>query len=234
MFDKETAGRPTVVFLARHGETVWNVERRFQGHRDSPLSERGREQARRLGERLASEPLTAVYASDLGRTIRTAEAVVAHHGLEVRTHPGLREIDTGVLTGLQRDDVMKVPEWEPILTRYRRRPAGQRMPEGESIDDVQVRGLAALREIAARHVGESIAVISHHVVVETIVAHALGVPIEELWLPHRGGNCFVSVLEVGSESITPRVIYDGCHVEDLAGLDGTKGEPDPGDAKAVG
>jgi broad specificity phosphatase PhoE len=108
------------------------------------------------------------------------------------------------------------------------------MPDGESVDDVQVRGLAALREIAARHVGESISVISHHVVVETLIAHALGVPIEELWLPHRGGNCFVSMLDVFPRSINPRVIYDGCHVEDLAGLDGTKGERDPGDAKAVG
>lgn len=233
MFEKPSPERPTVVFLARHGETVWNVERRFQGHQDSPLSERGREQAYRLGERLASEPLTAVYASDLGRTIRTAEAVAARHNLEVRTHVGLREIDTGIFTGLHRDDVKKVPEWEPILTRYRR-PAGQRMPAGESIDDVQARGLAALREIAARHVGESIAVISHHVVVETIVAHALGVPLEELWLPHRGGNCFLSVLEVYTESITPRVVYDGCHVEDLAGLDGTKGEPDLSESKAVG
>lgn len=57
MFEKRSDRLPAVVFLARHGETVWNVERRFQGQRDSLLSARGREQAPRLGQRLASEAL---------------------------------------------------------------------------------------------------------------------------------------------------------------------------------
>ena len=236
MFDKhaDSSETPTVVFLARHGETRWNVERRFQGHLDSPLTERGQEQARRLGERLAGERIAAVYSSDLGRTRNTAEFVARPHRLEVRPHPGLREIDTGDWTGLHREDVRVNPEWAPLLQVYRARPAEHRMPGGETIGEVQARALAALREIAARHRGEAVAVISHHVVVETLIAHALGVPLEQLWLPHRGGNCFVSVLDVYSEAMHPRVIYDGCHVADLAGLDGTKGEPEPpGEAKAT-
>src|SRR6476661_8354230 len=112
MFDKQEApGAPTIVFLARHGETLWNLERRFQGHGDSPLSERGLEQARRLGERLAGESLAAVYSSDLGRTRQTAEQVANRHGLEVQTHAGLREIDTGVWTGFHRAEVETKPEW---------------------------------------------------------------------------------------------------------------------------
>ena len=236
MFEKsaDSTELPTTVFLARHGETLWNVERRFQGHRDSPLSERGLEQARRLGERLAREPLAAVYASDLGRTRSTAEFVARPHGLEVRTHPGLREIDTGHWTGLHRDDVRANPAWAPMLQVYRERPAEHRMPGGETIGDVHARALVALREIAARHRGETIAVISHHVVVEMILAHALGFPLEQLWLPHRGGNCFLSVLHVYAETIDPRVIYDGAHVGDLIGIDGTKGEREPpGETKAT-
>ena len=235
MFESRTDQQPAIVYLARHGETVWNRERRFQGQLDSPLNERGHEQARRLGERLSAERLVAVYASDLGRTMQTAEYVATQHGLEVRPHPGLREIDTGEWTGLLRDDVRAVPEWAPMLKLYREHPVELRMPNGESIGDVQARGLAALNEIAAKHRGECVAVISHHVVVETIIGYALGVPLEDFWLPYRGGNCFLSVLEVFPERIHPRVIYDGCHVEDLAGLDGTKGEREPpSDAKAIG
>ena len=222
MFDKQEP--PTVVYLARHGETIWNVERRFQGAGDSPLSGRGIAQARRLGRRLAGGPLAAVYASDLGRARHTAELVAAPHRLPVRTHPGLREIDTGVWTGRLRSEVRQVPEWAVMIDVYRNRPWEHRMPGGESIADVQARALAALHEIAPNHVGQPIAVISHHVVVETIIAHALGLPLEELWLPHRGGNCFLSVLELTAASLRSRVIYDSCHIGELAGLDGTKGE----------
>src|SRR5690242_1187026 len=96
MFDMQPPSpAPTVIFLARHAETLWNVERRFQGHLDSDLTERGRQQAERLAERLASEPLAAVYSSDLGRSRTTAEVVASRHGLTVQTDPLLREINTG-------------------------------------------------------------------------------------------------------------------------------------------
>jgi broad specificity phosphatase PhoE len=232
MFENQPS---TIVLLARHGETLWNVERRFQGFQDSPLTDRGREQARRLADRLAREPIAAVYSSDLGRTIHTAEPVAAAHGLEVRPHPGLREIDTGIWTGRARDDVRANPEWEPMLRTYRRRPWEHRMPGGETVGEVQARGVAAVREVAAAYRGRTVAVVSHHVVVEVIVTHALGLPIERLWLPLRGGNCFLSTFEVRGDEILPRVLYDGCHVRDLAGIDGTKGEPDvPVEARASG
>jgi broad specificity phosphatase PhoE len=228
MFDTESVGStraaPTVVYLARHGETLWNLERRYQGHRDSPLSERGAEQARRLRQRLASAALSAVYSSDLGRSARTAEIVAAPHGHLVQTHPGLREIDTGEWTGQARADVLGVPEWAPMVEVYRTRPAEHRMPGGESLADVQARGLAALVEIAKRHAGQSIAVITHHVVVETLLAHALGLSLAQLWLPQRGGNCFLSVLERRDGPFRPLVVLDGSHIGDLAGFDGAKSE----------
>jgi phosphoserine phosphatase len=225
MFEsEESLTAPTLVYLARHGETLWNVERRFQGHGDSPLTERGQEQARRLGQRLASEPLRAVYSSDLGRTVSTAEPVAAPHGLTVRPHQLLREIDTGEWTTLNRDDVRENPVWGPMMDDYRKRPWLTRMPSGETVGEVQQRGLAFLKEVAPLHAGEAIAVVSHHVVVETILAHALGVPLEGLWLPHRGGNCFLSLLEISGEAIVPRLIYDGSHIGNLGALDGAKAD----------
>lgn len=215
---------PARVLLARHAETTANVERRFQGHQDSPLSERGREQARRLAARLAGEPLAAVYSSDLGRTVRTAEEVARPHGLPVRQHAGLREIDTGIWTGLGRDQVRARPEWAAMMDLYRERPWEHRMPSGETVGEVQARALAALREIGLAHRGESVAVVSHHVVVETLIAHALGHRLEDLWLPLRGGNCFLSVLEVDGEVCRAVSVFDGSHVGDLAGGDGAKSD----------
>ncbi len=81
-----------------------------------------------------------------------------------------------------------------------------------------------MRQIAGRHAGESIAVVTHHLVVETLMARALGMELDQLWLPYRGGNCFLSVLEVNAERMTPRTMFDSSHLADLLGADGVKSE----------
>ena len=91
----------TAVYLARHGESDWNVERRWQGPAARPLTERGREQARELAARLADVDLDAVYASDLRRAWETAEAVASPRGLEVVRLPALDD-HLRVLLGVQR------------------------------------------------------------------------------------------------------------------------------------
>src|SRR5207247_5573475 len=91
-------GTPVRILLARHGETLFNVEGRWQGQSDSPLTERGLAQARELGRALSAEAIAAVYSSDLGRAMQTAHEVATLHGLTVRPEVRLREIDTGGFT----------------------------------------------------------------------------------------------------------------------------------------
>ena len=86
---KTTATR---IFMVRHGTTVMGAEDRFAGATDVALSDEGREQTRRLAERLAGEKIAAVYASPLGRTLETAQILAAPHELEVQTRDGFREI----------------------------------------------------------------------------------------------------------------------------------------------
>src|SRR5207249_8628682 len=94
------SGTPVRILLARHGETVFNVDGRWQGQSDSPLSDRGLAQARELGRALADEQIAAVYSSDLGRAMATAREVGAPHGLAVQAEPKLREIHVGGWTAL--------------------------------------------------------------------------------------------------------------------------------------
>ena len=95
----------TTILLVRHGETDWNLERRWQGHIDRPLNDVGRAQARALADRLDSEPFAAVYSSDLARARETAEIVAAAHGLPVHLDPRLREADVGEWSGLTADEI---------------------------------------------------------------------------------------------------------------------------------
>src|SRR5476649_1755204 len=95
----------TRVFLIRHGATTLSAEDRFAGATDVPLSDEGREQARRLGVRLSIEKVAAVYASNLGRTIETAGFLAEPHGLAVQPCEGLREISHGHWEQLTRREV---------------------------------------------------------------------------------------------------------------------------------
>jgi broad specificity phosphatase PhoE len=141
----------TTILLARHGETDWNVERRVQGHTDRPLNERGRAQARELAEELATEPVDAVYSSDLARALETAHAVADPRGLQVEVMAELREKDFGTWEGLL--DV-------EILDRF---PEAHNGPWGdaETPDELAERVLAALHQIAHRHPGGNVLVVSH-------------------------------------------------------------------------
>ena len=92
----------TTILIARHGQSDWNHEKRWQGHADRPLTERGREQAQALADRLAHIELDAVYSSDLQRARDTAAVVAESQGLELRQLPDLREVDVGSWSGLTR------------------------------------------------------------------------------------------------------------------------------------
>jgi broad specificity phosphatase PhoE len=168
----------TTILLARHGETDWNRERRYQGHADPPLNEAGREQARTLADELADEELDAVYASDLRRAYETAEIVGARLRLPVLREAGLREIDVGSWQGLTQKEV-DGREWD-----------------GESHEQHLKRLLHSLREIGARHPRGRVLVVSHGGSLRRIQEQVLG---EELPVI---GHC--SVWQVVLESGNPR------------------------------
>ena len=114
---KRSMTKATRVFMVRHGDTVLSAEDRFAGVTDVELSEKGREEARRLAERLKGEKITAVYASPLGRTVETARILAAPHDLEVQTCDGFREISHGHWEGMRRHEVEEkfpeeMAEWE--------------------------------------------------------------------------------------------------------------------------
>jgi broad specificity phosphatase PhoE len=165
--------RPTVVLLARHGESDWNAAGRFQGHADRPLTERGRRHAEELSARLAHVPLDALYASDLRRAWETAAAVAEAHGLKVERLRELREVDVGSWSGLTREEA------------ERRFPAGFRRwlawtvpwDDGETYDELADRVVPAVRRLASRHPGGRILVVSHGGSVRALHAAARGIDI---------------------------------------------------------
>jgi broad specificity phosphatase PhoE len=164
--------KATRVFMVRHGATVLSAEDRFAGATDVELSDEGREQTRRLAERLSREEIAAVYASPLGRTMETAQILAAPHQLEVQACDGLREISHGRWEQMTRREVEeKFPEeaaeWEK--DPYTFAPLG-----GESGLAVTARALPALVEIVRAHPGDHVLVVSHKGTIRLLLSSLLG------------------------------------------------------------
>jgi len=167
-----TTTNTTRIFLVRHGATVLTAEDRFAGATDIPLSDEGREQVRRLAERLCGEKLSAVFASPLGRTMETASILAAPHGLTVHPVDGLREINHGRWEQMTRREVeSKYPEEAQEWDRdpYTFAPVG-----GESGLAVTARALPALLQIIRAQAGHRVLVISHKATIRLLLSSLLG------------------------------------------------------------
>jgi probable phosphoglycerate mutase len=190
----------TTLLLARHGETDWNSERRWQGHADQPLNARGREQARVLGAELSGRPIDAIYSSDLLRARETAEIVASELGLEVRVEPGLREVDVGSWSGLAHGEIeTNDPEG------FRRwQEGGKGWEHGESYDEMATRVVAAVTEIAAAHPDETLLVVTHGGSIRACRAAAAGLDYGRSRVAGIGSteNCAVVELRVAGGSLT--------------------------------
>ena len=138
------------------------------------LSDDGRRQAKALGERLAEIPVAAVYASPIERTAQTAEAIAAHHAVDVRELPGVIEADYGEWTGGKLADLAKTELWKTV----QRAPSRARFPGGESLAEMQGRMVTALEAVVADHAGEIVVVVSHADPIKAAIAHFTGLHLD--------------------------------------------------------
>lgn len=159
----------TIILLARHGQSDWNATRRWQGHADRPLTEKGRAQARTLAARLAHIELDAVYSSDLRRASETAVEVARAQGLELVQYPELREVDVGSWSGLTRAEAeTRFPEG---FARWREGYPG--WEDGETYEAMRDRVLDTIHGIASAHQDGRVLVVSHGGPIRALHAAAL-------------------------------------------------------------
>jgi 2,3-bisphosphoglycerate-dependent phosphoglycerate mutase len=168
----------TTLIVVRHAETTWNREKRMQGTTDTVLSDVGRAQAQALARRLAGEAFSAIYSSDLSRARDTAHTIAEQSGRELLLEPRLRERAFGVFEGLIADEIRA--RYPQEYARFASRDPDYEVPGGESARGFTQRCLGCLAEIAGRHPGEEVVVVTHGLVLDALyrAAHGLdhGVP----------------------------------------------------------
>lgn len=159
-------------YLVRHGETEWNAQNRFCGRSDVPLSDTGRQQARRLGERLKAVPLEALYSSPLKRALETARLISELTGLEPEVDERLIEINYGQWEGKTLEEMQ---EDDPTLFRAWSADPGQVAPPGgETGVAAQQRVAPFFDALAKKHRNGQVAVVFHRTVCRLVICHFLG------------------------------------------------------------
>ncbi len=202
------------IYITRHGQTVWNLEKRLQGWKDAPLTDLGKRQAKALGKRIREIDFDKIYCSPLGRTRKTAE--IALDGEEDATiifDERLKEINMGEWEGMKAESVKeKYPEYYDIFWNS---PDKYEPKTGESYDDIKDRVLDALEDIVEDNSDETILIITHGCASRVMLSYFEGRPLSELWETPTLKETNLSLIDVDEEGSKILMYGDTSHLEGI-------------------
>ena len=201
----------TKIILVRHGQTEWNLEMKYQGHSDIALTEQGIYQASLVAERLKSEKVNAVFASDLSRAFQTAEIIGSKFGLSTAAIPAFRELNFGSWEGLTYRKIGE--KWQGESRQIFTAPDEVQVPGGETFRQLKDRAMAALNELVEKYKGETIVIVSHGGTIRTILCAALNMPLNNLW-SIRQDNTAVNIIEKFHDMWFVSLVNDIHHLND--------------------
>lgn len=192
----ETSKEYCTIYVARHGQTEFNVRDILQGQVDSPLTDDGRLQAKELSTKLTGIHFEAIFSSDLGRAKRTAEIIALDRELAVITKKLLRERSFGHLDGTAvrdfREQNRELFKKRETLSEQEKRDF-KFYETYESDSEIAARMLTALREIAATYIGKNILVVSHGAIIRSMLIHLGFADFDELDSKSVGNASYVKL-----------------------------------------
>ncbi len=200
------------LIVVRHGETLYNVQSRYTGQSDIPLSALGEQQAAALGKRLAAEPLAAIAASDLQRARVTAQAIARYHKLPVQEDVDLREISFGTWEGATYNEI--VARDADLVQRWLADPTIHAPPGGETVIQLRDRVAPALQRWRTRWPEATILWAVHGGVIEVLLCHVLGVDLKLRW-QFRHENASITEIDLGCKGTRIVRLNETAHLDEL-------------------
>ncbi len=202
----------TRLILVRHGETDWNAEGRVRG--GGQLNARGRAQTAALAQRLAPEHIAAIYSSPTQRTQETANPIAQPLGLQVQYRDTLVDLNYGQWSSATLEELWAGdPE---LARRWEQEPHTVRFPGGDSLADLRARVQSFVDEVLARHLDDTVLLVTHESPICTVVCIMLGLDDSH----HRQWhveNASVTIVEVKEDGPVVVTVNDTCHLRDLNG-----------------
>ena len=179
------------LYLIRHGETDYNQALRFQGRTDIPLNQKGIEQAEKLAAFLKDVPLKAIFTSSLKRARATAEIIGKVKNLKPQETDALQEMSFGIWENMNTKDIQKkyAKEWKDFFAS----PASTKIPEGESMLDVQQRAYPVVQQFLDQYPEGDVVFVAHGGIIRVLICTMLGLDLNRSWHLHVGNasiTCF--------------------------------------------
>jgi broad specificity phosphatase PhoE len=163
------------IFFVRHGETTWNQQKRVMGRREIPLNRVGVAQAKQIARLIPEIGVSAIYTSPLARAMETARILAKPANLPVKIDAGLTELAFGRWEGRLFRDIRK----DEVYRRFVAMPLQSAVPGGETIVEVQNRGLKAIKNALGEFPDARILFVSHGDVIRAVLCRFLGLPLQE-------------------------------------------------------
>lgn len=198
----------TRIVFVRHGESTGNEKRRFYGHFDGGLTERGKCQADKTGEFLKGYKFDVAYASDLSRAYETGCRIAAYHeGLEVIPDKNLREIYAGVWENMRFEEIYE--NYLEEFTVWRNDIWNSCPVDGESVKELTKRIRDEVWKIAKEHEGQTVLLALHATPIRTLSCEWYGIPYEKMAEIDWVKNASISVVDYDVENNTTSVVLFG-------------------------
>ena len=204
------------LILVRHGETMYNAQRRYTGQSDIPLNTLGERQAAALGESLATDRFDVIVTSDLERTRVTAEAIAHIHGLAIREDIDLRELAFGEWEGYTYDEVLAKDANR--AAQWRVDPAKYAPPGGETVAQLRDRCARALKRWKTQYPEASVLWVTHGGLIGVLLCHVLGLDLKRRW-QFSHDNASISVLHIRGDRVTIVRLNETAHIRSLRKAD---------------
>lgn len=199
------------LFIARHGETKWNIENRLQGWNDSPLTEKGIRHAELLGKRLKDTHFQSIYVSSSGRALQTARIVLREREQQMIVHDDLREIYLGNWEG---KTFSQLEEKYPVqFPAFINRTIHYQPDNGEDFASLQKRVKTAIEQIVSDHHSGNIFIITHSVCIEVLLAHFKKLPLEQLGTLPVIKDTSLTIVDVDHNYFHVKLVGDTSHYE---------------------
>lgn len=197
-------------YIARHGQTNWNILGKTQGHGNSDLTEKGEEQARELADAMTNYPIDLIFSSDLGRAVQTAEIVGNKIGIKVEKTEALREMGFGVWEGLLIDEIKK--NHANTYDTWRNEPHLVDIPGGETLHIIKERVDNFIQEINDKYDNKHILLVSHSVTVRVMLLSFLNSGMENIYRIKQD-NTALNIVEFRNYGPVIQKMNDTSHIK---------------------
>ena len=202
----------TSIYLIRHGQTAWNKEEIFRGRADIPLNQIGFREAELAGEYLKGLDIHVIYSSPLSRARETARRIAEAFNLKVQTLVGIVDMRFGKWEGRPLKEVQL--QDREVYQQWRKDPHLVRIPEAETLDEVQVRAMGALGEVIQKHYGQNLVLVSHRVINKVIICGILGIDNSHFWQIGQD-TAAINLIEFKEGRYVLSLLNETCHLKPL-------------------